>query len=77
MGLNNIYDFIKEIVEEELDDLDETTLTGDIEGYNTPFAFGGGRESDKKKRKKYSTTSTGYKIVKELVKEILTDFRRK
>ena len=74
MGQDSLYNFIREIVEDELD---ETTLTGDIEGYNTPFAFGGDRESDKKKRKRYSTTSTGYKIVKELVKEILIDLRRK
>ena len=49
-----------EIVEEELD---EITVTGDVDGYNTPMAFttGGG----KKKKKKIATNSTGFSVVKE------------
>ena len=61
---------ISELMQNE-EDLEEATTTGDVEGYNTPFAFSAGGEDDKKKRKEYSTSSTGYKIVKELVKEIL------
>ena len=66
-----IKSIVSELMQKEDDYIEEATTTGDVEGYNTPFAFSGGAVNDKKKRKKYSTTSTGYKIVKELVKEIL------
>ena len=40
-----------EIIEE--DELDEMTVTGDVAGYNTPFAFtGGGPNREKKKKRK-------------------------
>jgi len=44
---------IKSLVEEILDeeDLDEITVTGDVEGYNTPFAFDPEGEERKKKYK--------------------------
>tara|TARA_B100000131_G_C18045449_1_gene584199 strand:- start:117 stop:395 length:279 start_codon:yes stop_codon:yes gene_type:complete len=57
----NLNDIIDEIV------LDEMTTTVDVEGYNTPFAFSGEKKHDKKKNKKISTNSTGYKVVKEAV----------
>ena len=64
---NSFSDLVKEltmeIVEEE--DLEEATSTGDIEGYNTPFAFSDKSSISKKKKKRVSTNSTGYEIVKE------------
>ncbi len=62
-------DLITSLTEEILDEeeLDEITTTGDIEGYNTPFAFTG--KKGKKKKKKISTNSTGYKVVKEALDE--------
>ena len=45
----------------EEEDLDEVTTTGDIEGYETPNAFG----NKKKRKKKIATNSTGYKVVNE------------
>ena len=56
---------LKSIVDEVV--LDEMTTTGNVEGYNTPFAFTSGRKKDKKKNKRISTNSTGYKVVKESV----------
>jgi len=63
-SFNNL---IKSLTEEILDEdeLDETTVTGNIDGYSTPFAFVGKSKKGKKKRKKISTNSTGYDIVKE------------
>jgi hypothetical protein len=55
--------------DEEDEELEEATTTDMIDGYNTPFAFGKGTAHNKEKRRKYSTNSTGYKIVKELQKE--------
>ena len=57
-----IEDIISEIIEEE--ELDEITVTGDVEGYNTPFAFD--PEGKKKKKKKYKANSHRRKIKEEL-----------
>ena len=40
------------------------TVTGNVAGYNTPFAFTGKSKKGKKKKKKNSENSTGYKIVR-------------
>ena len=50
-----------EIIEE--DELDEITVTGDVEGYSTPFAFD---PEGKKKKKKYKANSHRRKIKEEL-----------
>ena len=60
---NLIKSLAEEIVEE--DELDEITVTGNIDGYSTPFAFTGGK--GKKKNKKISTNSTGYEILDESI----------
>ena len=64
MDKNQFKNKIKEIMLELLKDydLEEITTTSNIDGYSTPFAFVG---KGKKKRKKISTNSTGYDIVKE------------
>ena len=49
-----------EIIEE--DELDEITVTGDVEGYSTPFAF----DPEGKKKKKYRANSYRRKIKEEL-----------
>ena len=56
-NLKRLMELIDEIV------LDEMTTTSSVEGYNTPFAFTG--KKGKKKKKRISTNSTGYKVVKE------------
>jgi len=62
---------IKSLTEEviEEDELDETTGTGNVAGYNTPFAFRGKDKKGKKKNKKISTNSTGYDVVNEALDE--------
>ena len=59
---NIIRSLVMEILEE--DELEEATVTGDIEGYNTPFAFSDDSGKSKKKKKRIATNSTGYKPVK-------------
>ena len=56
---------IKSLTEEILDEeeLDEMTVTGNIDGYNTPFAFTG--KKGKKRKLRISTNSTGYEPVNE------------
>ena len=51
--------------EEELEEDAGVTTTGDVDGYSTPFAFRGDKKSGKKKKRKISTNSTGFKPVNE------------
>lgn len=75
MDEKKLREFIKQILSKELD---EITVTGDIAGYNTPFAFSGNEKKRKKKIKK-ANKSVGYSMVKEeldnkdlkLVKELI------
>jgi len=63
---DKLKDLIKSIVEEIMDEdkeLEEITVTGDVDGYNIPSAFTG--KKGKKKKKEFSTNSTGYKTVNE------------
>ena len=48
--------------DDEEDELEEITVTGDIDGYNTPFAFS---KKDNKKKLKKGLKSYGYSMVKE------------
>ena len=67
---DKLKDLIKSIVKEIMDEdgeLEEITVTGDVAGYNTPFAFAG--KKGKKKKNKVSTNSTGYKTVNEALEE--------
>ena len=68
------------------DELEEMTVTGNVDGYNTPFAFTGGK--GKKKKKKFSTNSTGYEMlgeglsendlkkIKKLIRSVVADIYR-
>lgn len=76
---NLIKSLVEEVVKEEEEELEEITATGDIEGYSTPNFLQGSK--GKKKIKKISTNSTGYKVVKEalekkdieIIKKIIRD----
>ena len=56
---------LKEILDEILDEvekeLDEATATGNVAGYQTPYAFGNNRKKDKKKEKE-TATQAGYTL---------------
>ena len=60
--IDKLKEIIRELIKKELD---EASVTGDIAGYQTPYAFSGGRKKDKKKKKKIATNSTGYSKVNE------------
>ena len=55
----------EELIEDE--DLEEITVTSDVDGYSTPFAFTVNK--GKKKKKRISTNSTGYKMLGEALDE--------
>ena len=59
--LNKIREIVRKMVRERM--IDEMNTTGNIEGYNTPYAFSG-KDGEKKKAKKQADL-TGYSVVKE------------
>ena len=61
---SQVIDLVEKLIRQEMN---EMSVTGDIAGYQTPYAFSGKRKKDKKKRKRNATNSTGYKIVKETI----------
>ena len=73
MNESRLRELIRSILQTEIsekseeDELEEITVTGNIAGYNTPFAFSGNKGN--KKKKKVSTNSTGYSVVKEAIDE--------
>ena len=83
-------DLIESLTEEILDEeeLDEITVTGDIEGYESPFAFTGTSKKSKKKKKEISTNSTGYtmlgealekkdiEIIRKIIRDVIADVYR-
>ena len=61
---NKLREYIRTFVRELLK-TNEITQTGDIAGYNTPFAFSSKKKKDKDKEEEVATNSTWYEIVKE------------
>ena len=63
-------DKLKEIIRELIKKaLDEASTSAATPGYQTPYAFTGKSAKGKKKKKKISTNSTGYDVVKEALNE--------
>jgi len=60
--LDKLKEIIRELIKKELDEASTSAATP---GYQTPFAFTGKSAKGKKKKKKISTNSTGYDVVKE------------
>ena len=56
------------------EELDEASTTAGVPGYQTPYAFS--KKGDKNKKKKISTNSTGYSVVKELYDQNYTSFKK-
>ena len=53
---------VRELIKKEMEEASTSSATP---GYQTPYAFSGGRKKDKKKKKKIATNSTGYSKVNE------------
>tara|TARA_B100001094_G_scaffold53050_1_gene48575 strand:+ start:17202 stop:17708 length:507 start_codon:yes stop_codon:yes gene_type:complete len=70
---NNIKSYIKKITE-ELNDLEEMSATGNLDGGagppKTPYAFSGKTDKDDEKEESNAESSTGYKMVKKKPKKI-------
>lgn len=65
----SLKNFIEEIIDEVQKELEEATTTASVDGYQTPFAFSGGRKKDKKKKDDIINVSGGYKRVDESIKK--------
>jgi hypothetical protein len=60
MSEKNIKSFIEELIDEVEKELEEANVTGNVDGYDTPFAFSD-KDSDKKRKK--TATQFGYTLV--------------
>ena len=60
--MDKLKEIIRELIKKELDEASTSAATP---GYQTPYAFSGGKKKDKKKKKKIATNSTGYSKVNE------------
>jgi hypothetical protein len=60
--MDKLKEIIRELIKKELDEASTSAATP---GYQTPYAFSGGRKKDKKKKKNIATNSTGYSKVNE------------
>jgi len=65
---NYLNEFIDELIQEVEQELEEATATGNVAGYNTPFAFGTNRKKDKKKEKE-TATQAGYTLAEGIIQD--------
>lgn len=63
----NLKSYIEELIKEVEKELDESNVTGNVDGYQTPFAFSGKNASQKRKK---TATQLGYTLVNNDVKNI-------
>ena len=59
--------YIDELIDEVQKELEESNVTGNVDGYQTPFAFSG---KNSKERRKKTATQLGYSIVDNDVENI-------
>lgn len=63
----NLKSYIDELIKEVEEELEEANVTGNVDGYQTPFAFSGKNTSQKRKK---TATQLGYTLVDNDVKNI-------
>ena len=68
-------ELIDELIQEVEQELEETTTTGNVAGYNTPFAFGKNRKKDKNKEKE-TATQAGYTLAEAITKISSSNFKK-
>ena len=65
----NLKSYIQELVKEIEEEIDESTATGNVAGYQTPNAFGNDSQKSKKKTKDVATQA-GYTVVNDDIRNI-------
>ena len=65
LNKENLKSYIDELIKEVEEELDESNVTGNVDGYQTPFAFSGKRKQDKEKADS-NIKVTGYTKVKDI-----------
>ena len=60
-----IKEYIRKLVQEMDEELDEITTTANIDGFNTPYAFLNKKSKKDKEKRKRTATQMGYTIVGE------------
>ena len=66
-----------EASEKSEEELEEITVTGDVAGYNTPFAFDPeGKKKKKKKKIGEALEEKDIKIIRKLIRDVIGDVYR-
>ena len=77
--VSKLKEFIRNLIKQELKELEEASVTGNLDGGEgpprTPYAFYGGRKKDKEKKKRIAQAG-GYMKVKESVNEGSLDWEK-
>tara|TARA_Y100000296_G_C4936848_1_gene139436 strand:- start:72 stop:335 length:264 start_codon:yes stop_codon:yes gene_type:complete len=70
VSISKLKEFIRETLKEIMDEMDEMTSTGSIQGFNVPHAF-----KKKKKNKKIDEhiSPKDLKVIKKLIRSELSD----
>lgn len=68
----NFKSYIDELIKEVEEELDESSTTGGVDGYQTPFAFSGKGKKDKAKADS-NIEVTGYTKVKDIDESVITE----
>ena len=67
-------ELVSEIIDEE--ELDEITVTGDIDGYGTPFAFGKKKKKQKKIGVNEALDNKDLEKITKLIRNVVGDILR-
>ena len=71
MSLSKLKEILRELIRQELE---EASVTGNIPGYQSPYAFTDPKK-DKKKKKKQAT-AVGYKLAETYYRDLKNDVNR-
>ena len=74
MSLSKLKEILRELIKQELKELEEASYTANIPGYQSPYAFTD-LKKDKKKKKKQATAG-GYKLAEIYYRDLKNDESR-
>jgi len=74
MSLSKLKEILRELIKQELKELEEASYSANVPGYQSPYAFSDPKK-DKKKKKKQATAG-GYKLAETYYRDLKNDVTR-